>query len=331
MRLLINQQVGKGKVVSFRIIGTGSYLPSKIVTNDDLALTLDTSDEWIKQRVGISQRHISTDESAADMGYKAALRALEMGGVSPDELDLIIAASITGDTICPTVAGLVQKKLGAKCVSFDINSACSGFLFALDTAAGFFERGKAKKALVIGSERMSKILDWDDRSTCVIFGDGAGAVLLEAGDGYVSSKLTTEGEDDVIKIPSGVNNSPFYEKEVEKGKVFMDGQETFKFAVNTITKEITEIAEENDISLDEIKYIVPHQANIRIIQYASKRLHIPGEKFCVNIDRCGNTSAASIPIVLDELCRMNKLKEGDFVILSAFGGGLSSATTLIKW
>ncbi len=317
--------------MSFKIIGTGSYLPPKIVTNDDLAKTLDTSDEWITQRVGISERHISENESAGDMGYKAALKALEMSNTNPEGIDLIIAASITGDNICPTVAGTIQKLLGSNAIAFDINSACSGFLFALDTAAGFFERGKVKKALVIGSERMSKILDWNDRSTCVIFGDGAGAVVLSVGDGYIASKLSTKGDEDVIKIPSGINNSPFYEKETAIGKVFMDGQETFKFAVNTITTEITDIAKENDISLDDIKYIVPHQANIRIIQYASKRLSIPMEKFCVNIEKCGNTSAASIPIVLDELRRTKDLKEGDLIILSAFGGGLSSATTLIRW
>ncbi|MDD4689148.1 MAG: ketoacyl-ACP synthase III [Eubacteriales bacterium] len=329
--LVVKSTSAERKIMSFNIIGTGSYLPPQIVTNDDLAKTLDTSDEWITQRVGISTRHISVDECAADMGYQAALKALEMAKTQPDEIDLIIAASITGDNICPTVAGTIQKMLGSNAISFDINSACSGFLFALDTAAGFFERGTVKKALVIGSERMSKILDWNDRSTCVIFGDGAGAVVLEVGDGYIASKLSTKGDDDVIKIPTGRNNSPFYKKTMDEGIVFMDGQETFKFAVNTITREISDIANENNISLNDIKYIVPHQANIRIIQYASKRLNIPMEKFSVNIERCGNTSAASIPIALDELCRAKDLQKGSLIVFSAFGGGLSTATTLIKW
>ncbi len=317
--------------MSFRIIGTGSYVPEKVVTNFDLAEVIDTSDEWIKQRVGISERHISTDESAAEMGYKAALNALEMSNVKPEELDLIIVASISNDTICPTAAGTIQKLLGAKCPAFDVNSACSGFLFAIDTAAGFFARGKVKKALVVGSERMSRIIDWNDRGTCVIFGDGAGAAVLEEGDGYLESKIATYGGDDVIKIPSGTDASPYYNKETEAAHVFMDGQETFKFAVNTITSEIQEITEKAGLSVDDIKYVVPHQANIRIIQFASKRLGLPMEKFFVNIEKYGNTSAASIPMALDELNRTGDLKRGDIIAMTAFGGGLSSATCIIKW
>lgn len=317
--------------MSFRIIGTGSYVPEKVVTNFDLAEVIDTSDEWIKQRVGISERHISTDESAAEMGYKAALNALEMSNVKPEELDLIIVASISNDTICPTAAGTIQKLLGAKCPAFDVNSACSGFLFAIDTAAGFFARGKVKKALVIGSERMSRIIDWKDRGTCVIFGDGAGAAVLEEGDGYLESKIATYGGDEVIKIPSGTDASPYYDKEIGAAHVFMDGQETFKFAVNTITSEIQEITEKAGLSVEDIKYVVPHQANIRIIQFASKRLGLPMEKFFVNIEKYGNTSAASIPMALDELNRTGDLKRGDIIAMTAFGGGLSSATCIIKW
>lgn len=314
-----------------KIIGTGSYLPKLSVTNDDLAKTIDTSDEWIKQRIGIEQRRISENESTAEMGYKAALSALEMSGTNPEELDLIIAASMTGDTLCPTTAGGIQKLLGAKCPAFDINSACSGFVFALDTAAGFFARGTARRVLVVGSERISKIVDWQDRSTCVIFGDGAGAVVLEAGDGYLASRLNTEGGDNVIKIPSGTDLSPYYKKEAEKPAIFMEGQETFKFAVNAMTQDIKYLTEKAGVSIDDIAYIVPHQANVRIIGYASKRLKIPMEKFFVNIENYGNTSAASIAIALDELNRKNGLKEGDLIILTAFGGGLSSASCLIKW
>lgn len=317
--------------MSFKIIGTGSYAASKAVTNDDLAKTLDTSDEWITQRVGIKERRVSETESAAEMGYRAALRALEMSGKSVDDIDLIVAASITCDTICPTVAGTIQRLLGAHCPAFDVNSACSGFLFALDTAAGFFARGKAKCALVIGAERMSKLVDWTDRSTCVIFGDGAGAAVLSEGDSYLASHLSTEGGDEVIKITSGTNNSPFYQKETESAKIFMDGQETFKFAVNKITGDIKDLTREAGISVDDLKYIVPHQANIRIIQYASKRLGVPIDKFFVNIEKYGNTSAASIPMALDELNRTVGLKSGDLIAMSAFGGGLSSAACIIKW
>ncbi len=317
--------------MSFNITGTGSYFPEYKLTNDDLAKMVDTSDEWITQRVGVKERHVSIDEAAAELGYKAALRALEMSGTKPEELDLIVAASLTGDTLCPTVAGVVGAMLGAKCPAFDINSACSGFMFALETAAGFFERGKAKKALVIGAERMSKLVDWTDRNTCVIFGDGAGAAVLEAGNGYAASKLMTHGEDKVIKIPSGTNNSPFYKKEPEPSRIHMDGQETFKFAVNAISDGIKEAAEMAGITIEDIDFIVPHQANIRIIQLASKRLRIPMEKFFVNIEKCGNTSAASVPIALDELNRSGRVKKGDIVAMTAFGGGLSNAVCIIKW
>lgn len=317
--------------MSFKIIGTGSYLPPLAVTNDDLSKTIDTSDEWITQRIGIKERRISENENTAEMGYKAALKALESSGTKAEDLDLIIAASMTGDTLSPTTAGGIQKLLGAKCPAFDMNSACSGFVYALDIAAGFFERGTVKKVLVVGSERISKIIDWKDRNTCVIFGDGAGAAVLEAGSGYIASRLFTSGGDDVIKIPTGTNLSPYYTKETEPPSVYMNGQETFKFAVSTIADDIKYLAEKANISLDDIKYIVPHQANVRIIQYASKRLKIPMDKFFVNIEHYGNTSAASIPIALDELNRQNVLKEGDLIILTAFGGGLSSASCIIKW
>lgn len=317
--------------MSFQIIGTGSYVPEHTVTNDDLKEFVETSDEWISQRVGIKTRHISENESAADMGYKAALAALEMSGTAPEELDLIIAASITGEYISPTVAGLIQRKLGASCPAFDISSACSGFLFALDTAAGFFARGRTKKALVIGAERMSKIIDWSDRNTCVIFGDGAGAAVLSEGESYIDSHLFTAGGNEVISIPSTEGASPFYTPKSLKPFVFMEGQETFKFAVNSITEDISLLLEKNNLAAEDIRFIVPHQANIRIIQFASKRLKIPMDKFFVNIDKYGNTSAASVPIALDELNRSQGLKRGDIVLLTAFGGGLSSASCIIKW
>lgn len=317
--------------MSFKIIGTGSYLPPLTVTNDDLAKTIDTSDEWITQRIGIKSRRISEDESTAEMGYKAAKEALTESGTAPEELDLIIAASITGDTICPTTAGGIQKLLGATCPAFDINSACSGFVFALDTAAGFFARGTVKKVLVVGSERISKIVDWKDRNTCVIFGDGAGAAVLTEGDGYLDSKISTFGGDDVIKIPSGLNLSPYYKKETELGKIYMAGQETFKFAVSRISEDIKYLCDRAGITAEDIDRIVPHQANERIIDYAAKRLHLPKEKFFVNIESYGNTSAASIAIALAELDHKGGLKKGDKIILTAFGGGLSSASCLIEW
>lgn len=317
--------------MSFKIIGTGSYVPEKVITNDDLSGMVETSDEWITQRVGVKTRHVSTGEGSADFAFHAAEKALEMSGVSAEELDLIIAATFTGDTLVPSVAGMVQMKLGAKCPAFDINSACSGFIFALDIASGYFARGRVKKVLVIGSEKLSKIVNWKDRNTCVIFGDGAGAAVLEAGDNFLSSKIYTYGENEVLHLPSYGGASPFDKTEHGDPYLFMDGQRTFKFAVNAITSNYAAAAEEAGVSLSDIAYFIPHQANIRIIQFASKRMGIPMEKFFVNIEKYGNTSAASVPIALDELNRSGKLKKNDLIALAAFGGGLSSGACVIKW
>lgn len=317
--------------MNFEILGTGSYVPDKIVTNDDMSKLVETSDEWIQQRVGVKQRRVSENETATDMAYNAAGAALESCGVLPEELDLIIAASLSSDSACPTVAGEVQSRIGAVCPAFDINSACSGFLFALETVSAFFAKGGVKKALVIGAERMSRIIDWSDRSTCVIFGDGAGAAVLGEGNGYLSSVLSTKGGRDVIDIPAFGGESPFYKREKPQPYIFMKGQETFKFAVNSIVDDIKETVSRADIAMEDVKYIVPHQANIRIIQFASKKLKIPMDKFFVNIDKYGNTSAASVPMALDELNRQGGLQKGDIIVLSAFGGGLSSAACVIKW
>ena len=317
--------------MSFRIIGTGSAVPSKTVTNEDLSGRMETSDEWIRTRVGVAERRIATTESTADLAYEAAVKALEMSGISADSLDLIVAATITPDRVCPTTAGTVQARLGASCPAFDISSACSGFLFALETAAGFFARGNTKRALVIGAERISKIIDWTDRSTAVIFGDGAGAAVLEAGDACLCSELCTMGGDDVIRIPAFGGTSPFTEIEKENPVIFMEGQETFKFAVGAFVDHIRSMADKAGIAVGDIDHIVPHQANERIIRMAARRLKLPDEKFVMNIDRYGNTAAASVPIALDELNRSGKLKSGDLVAMVAFGGGLSSAGCLMRW
>ncbi|MBO4932048.1 MAG: beta-ketoacyl-ACP synthase 3, partial [Clostridia bacterium] len=268
--------------MSFRIIGTGSAVPSKTVTNEDLSGMMETSDEWIRTRVGVAERRIATTESTADLAYEAAVKALEMSGISADSLDLIVAATITPDRVCPTTAGTVQARLGASCPAFDISSACSGFLFALETAAGFFARGNTKRALVIGAERISKIIDWTDRSTAVIFGDGAGAAVLEAGDACLCSELCTMGGDDVIRIPAFGGTSPFTEIEKENPVIFMEGQETFKFAVGAFVDHIRSMADKAGIAVGDIDHIVPHQANERIIRMAARRLKLPDEKFVMN-------------------------------------------------
>ncbi len=317
--------------MSIRFLGTGSYVPEKTITNDDLAQLVDTSDEWIMQRVGVKERHVSTGQSAEEFAVIAAQKALEAASVDGSEIEFIVAATISSECVCPTVAGFVQKAIGASCPAFDVNSACSGFLFALETACAFIARSGYKKVLVIGSERMSKLIDWTDRSTCVIFGDGAGAAVIEPGNNLLASKISTFGGNEVIEIPSFGGSSPFINKDYKHPYVFMDGQETFKFAVNRIVEDVKFVAEKAGLSLDDIDHVVTHQANIRIIEFASKRLKISKEKFVINIEKYGNTSSASVPIALDELARSGKLKRGDKIVMCAFGGGLSSAACIIEW
>lgn len=317
--------------MSFSVLGTGMYVPPRVVTNEDISKLVDTNDEWIMQRVGVKQRHISTNETAADMGCKAAIAALENSGVKKEEIDLILTASVSGESISPSVSCMIQNKLGVTCMTMDINAACSAFVFMLETAAGFFARGKAKKILAIGTERLSRIVDWEDRGTCVIFGDGAGAVVLEAGDNYMDAVFHVKGGDNVIDIPQPIGKSPFYEKEQKKPFIHMKGQDTFKFAVNAICHDTKQLLKQNNLTFDDIKYIVPHQANQRIIDFASVMLKVPKEKFYVNIDRFGNTSSASIPIALDEMNRQGMLQKGDLLLLPAFGGGLASAACLLRW
>ncbi len=318
--------------MSFRILGTGSALPEKVVTNDDLSRMVETSDEWITKRVGVKERRVCTTETVTDLGAAAAKAALENAGVRAEELDLIIAPTISADTISPGLGGMVQNRLGASCPAFDMNVACPGFLFGLEVAAGFFARKAVKKALVVSSERISGLLNWQDRGTCCIFGDGAGAAVLGEGDGYLASELHTKGGDDIISIPTAWNNSPFYERPPQESFIHMQGQETYKFAVTSMVNDIRSVLSKAGISGEQVKAVIPHQANYRIIQEARRRLpEIGPEKFFVNIDRVGNTSSASEPILLDELNRAGALQPGDYVVLSAFGGGLSSAACVIRW
>lgn len=318
--------------MSFRILGTGSFLPQKVLTNDDLSHMVETSDEWITKRVGVKERRVCTTETNTDMGVAAALAALEDSGVKPEELDLIIGATISADTISPGLAGMVQNRIGATCPCFDMNAACPGFLFALEVADGFFVKKTVKKVLVVSAERMSGLIDWTDRSTCVIFGDGAGAAVLGEGDSYLASELHTAGGDDVISIPTWWDNSPFYEQELKQNKVNMAGQETYKFAVSSMVRDIQSVMAKAGITGEQVKAVIPHQANYRIINEARRRLpEIAPEKFLINIQRCGNTSSASEPILLDEANRQGLLQPGDYVVLSAFGGGLSSAASVVRW
>ncbi len=317
--------------MSFRFLGTGSFVPERVVTNDELSQYVETSDEWIAQRVGVRQRRVCITETAADLAEQAAKNALENAGVTPRELDLILCATVSGEDIAPSIGCMVQRTLGAVCPAFDINAACPAFLYLLETAAGFFARGY-EKILVVGAERMSRIVDWTDRSTCVIFGDGAGAAVLGKGDGYLSSKLFTAGGDEVIKIPNRIGNSPFYQRTGDLSPyIHMNGQETYKFAVRAMRRDLKEVIEKAGLREEDIDHVIPHQANYRIIDDARRKLAIPPERFHMNIDRYGNTSAASIPILLDELNRGGVLKRGDLIAFCAFGGGLSSAASVVRW
>lgn len=319
--------------MSFTILGTGSYAPEHVVTNDDLSKLVETNDEWITQRIGVKSRRICETETNVDLAVQASQRALENAGVQPEELDLIIATTISGDTLSPGTGCMVQSRIGASCPAFDMSAACSGFLFGLETAAGFLARGLYKRVLVVSAERMSGIVDWTDRSTCCIFGDGAGAVVLGPGDGLVASHLMTKGGDDVIKIPTHYGNSPWYKGEVpEKTSIYMNGRETYKFAVMAMSDNIKALMEHAGVSGEDVALVIPHQANYRIINEARRRIpDIAPEKFCINIDRYGNTSSASVPILLDEMNRAGKIHRGDLLVLAAFGGGLSAGAMIIRF
>lgn len=318
------------------IIGTGSYLPENVVTNDDLNKVVDTSDEWIKTRTGIRQRRISKGEGTSEMASKAALKAIENSGVSADEIDFIITATATPDDFIPSTACIVQKNIGAvNATCFDISAACSGFIYAMDIGTQFIKSGRAKTILIIGAETLSKILDWKDRSTCILFGDGAAAAILRKGDrNNVLSVLTGSNGflGDALVCEALPVNNPYIEGEVKKtfSVVKMDGKEIFRFAVKIMEKVIKELLKQTESSIDEVKCIVPHQANLRIIEAASKRLNVSADKFYVNLDKYGNTSAASVGIAFDEVMKKCDLKKGDKIILVGFGGGLTYGGVFIQ-
>ncbi len=316
------------------ILGTGSYLPENIVSNDDLAKYMDTSDEWISSRTGIRFRHISNKETAAEIAYYAAASALKHSGILAENIDLIIAATITPDCLTPSMSCILQEKLGAvNAVCFDINAACSGFIFAMNTAHMYLQAGMARYALVLGVEVLSSILDWTDRSTCVLFGDGAGAAVLGPGEyGIQDFIMGSDGSHGKALLCSGRPLRNLYSnEEAANPYVHMDGQAVFRFAVRQVPECIEQLLKRSSISIHEIKYFVLHQANIRIIQSVAKRLQVNIEKFPMNISECANTSSASIPILLAELDKEEKLQRGDKIILSGFGGGLTWGAVLIEW
>ncbi|RMG04980.1 MAG: ketoacyl-ACP synthase III [Nitrospirae bacterium] len=326
-------------MIRSRITGTGSFLPKKVLTNADLEKMVDTSDEWIRERTGIRERRIARkNECASDLGLHAAREALKAASRKPEDIDLLIVATVTPDMPLPSTACFLQKKLGIKTsAAFDLNAACSGFIYALSVADSFIRAGNYKTVLVVGAEVLSRITDWQDRSTCVLLGDGAGAVVLEAdrgNRGIMSVKLHADGSKwDLLYVPAGGSRQPATEETVKERLHYlkMRGNETFKIAVRTLEQLVVDMLDEAGITPDELSLLVPHQANQRIIQATAKRLGIGMDRVMLNLDRYGNTSAASIPIALDEAVRRERIKPGDYVLLEAFGGGLTWASALIKW
>jgi 3-oxoacyl-[acyl-carrier-protein] synthase III len=318
------------------IIGVGSYAPDNIVTNDDLSHIVETNDEWITTRTGIKQRRISSGENTSDLAIKAAIRAMKVANISAIDLDLIIVATITPDSFTPSTACIVQGKIGAvNAMCFDVNAACTGFLYAINIATQFIKTGTYSNALIIGVETLSKIIDWTDRNTCILFGDGAGAAVLNKSttSGIVSINTYSDGsKGEYLYCPAVPLRNLFVKDEIGKnGFVSMNGREVFKFAVKVIPECIEKLLKDTGYSLTDIKYIVPHQANSRIIENSAKKLNIDESKFYINLDRYGNTSAASIPIALDEIFQKGLIKKGDKLILIGFGGGLTYGATLINW
>jgi 3-oxoacyl-[acyl-carrier-protein] synthase-3 len=323
------------------ILGTGSYAPERVVTNEELSRTVDTSDEWIFSRSGIRERRIAAPkESTSDMGTAAARRALESAGLAASDVDLLIVATVTPDLAMPATACLIQHKLGipSTAACFDLNAACSGFVYALDTACAMLGSGRYRKALVIGAEKFSAIVDWKDRTTCVLFGDGAGAVVIGTTEqpdiGLLGTKLGTIGESaELLYIPGGGSNEPATAESIAAGRhcVKMKGKEVFKLAVRVMDEAARDILEQHHLRADQISLVIPHQANLRIIEAITQYLELPMERFFVNVDRYGNTSAASIPIALDEARRSGRIKAGDVTLLVAFGAGLTYGSALIRW
>ena len=314
-----------------RIVGTGSYLPEKILSNADLEKMIDTTDEWIFTRTGIRERHIvAENEFTSDLAVKAALQAIEVAQISPNDIDLIIIATTTPDRTFPSTACLVQEKLGIRnnCPAFDIQAVCSGFVFALATADNFIKSGAAKRALVIGADTMSRITDWTDRSNCILWGDGSGAVVLEASDdvGVISTHLHANGSyADLLMVEKGVSNQSGL------NTITMEGNAVFKVAVNTLDAIVDETLEANGMAKSDINWLVPHQANIRILQSTAKKLGMSMDQVVVTVDKHGNTSAASIPLALDVAVRDGRIKRGETILMEAFGGGFTWGSVLMKY
>ena len=317
-----------------RIAGIGAYVPETIVTNNDLAKIVETSDEWISSRTGILERHISTKETTSDLAAEAARRALKAAGVKPEELDLIILGTSSPDCNYPSGACEVQAKIGAvNAAAFDISAACSGFIFAMNLVQGFFKSEMYQTALIIGAETLSKVTDWDDRSTCILFGDGAGAAVLKNEEsGVIDIVMGSDGtKGDALKCVSRSLGNFLTGERPKLGFMTMDGQEVFRFAVKQVPNSIDALMKRNQVTKQDIKYYVLHQANERIVEAVARKLKEPMTKFPMTIAKYGNTSTASIPLLLDDMVKKGMLEDGDMIIMSGFGAGMTWGTVLLEW
>ena len=330
-----NAAIPSNRIYS-RIVGTGSYLPEKVLTNADLEKMVETSDAWIRDRTGIRQRHVAAaGETTGDLALYAATHALEAAGVKASEIDMIVLGTTTPDIIFPSTACLLQHRLGANgCIAFDVNAACSGFVYALSIADKFIQSGSVRTALVVGSETLTRMIDWSDRGTCVLFGDGAGAVVLKADSepGVLSTHLHADGGyKHLLYNPVGVS-AGFKLDEPNAGvRVMMTGNEVFKVAVKTLDAVVEETLGANNLQKSDIDWLIPHQANLRIIQATAKRLDMPMERVIVTVDRHGNTSSGSVPLALDLAVRSGRVQRGQLLLLEAFGGGFTWGSALIRY
>ncbi|MDD3655832.1 MAG: ketoacyl-ACP synthase III [Atribacterota bacterium] len=320
------------------IVGVGGYVPEKIVSNEDLEGIVATTDQWITTRTGIVERRISTGEKTNHMAVKAAIKAIKHAEIDIKEIDLVILATITPDFFTPSTANLVQGELGLRDItSFDISAGCTGFIYGIQIADQFIKTGKSQCALVIGAEILSKVLDWHDRNTCVLFGDGAGAVILKRSsrEGIICTYTGSRGDlEGLLKVPAISLKNPFFTNDLiseNHSYIYMNGKEIFKFATNIMLKSIEKVLSQNKLSIDEIDYIIPHQANYRIIDYVAKKIKASPGKFYKNMDHFGNTSAASIPLALDEMIAKGIIQDGHRIIMVGFGGGLTWGSILFNW
>lgn len=320
------------------IISTGAYVPQRIVKNDELTKMVDTNDEWITSRTGIKQRRISSGEKTYQMAAKAAKEAIENAGIEKKEIDMIVLATISPDFFMPSTANLVQAELGLDDIpSFDVTAGCTGFVYALQIADQFIKSKQSKTVLVIGVEVLSKVVDWSDRNTCVLFGDGAGAVILKSSsqEGIICTYTGSQGDlKELLTLPAVPLKNPFLDVPNNNGRpsnISMNGKEIFQFAIRIMIKSISQVLNKSNLSIDDIDYIVPHQANIRIIDYVARKLKVERGKFIINLDHFGNTSSASVPLALDEAYKKKTFRPGDRIIMVAFGGGLTWGSALLNW